>query len=178
MYSQLYFHHVRRIYDLHLRDFLSAWLADGKFSTDVNEHLEMTDNEVMTAIARASRVGSEPGHDAAKIITRRRHFRLLYMRNPQDIAKNPAAVKLVFRAARENFGADYVRLDDPSVKAKSAPDFPVLMRDDRVVSSLQVSEVLNHIPPTAVGFVFVDPDTIEEAGTWLERNREEIIRES
>ena len=178
MYSQLYFHHVRRIYDLHLKDFLSAWLSDGLFSIAVNHHLEMTDNEVMAAIAHASGVQDRPGHDAAKTIILRRHFRLLYMRNPQDITKNPAAVTVVFRAAREQFGADYVRVDDPPIKAKSAPDFPVLMPDDRVVSSLQVSEVLNHIPPTVVGFVFVHPDKIEEARTWLEKNREEIIRES
>jgi HD superfamily phosphohydrolase len=29
MYSQVYFHPVRRIYDIHLKDFLAAWLPGG-----------------------------------------------------------------------------------------------------------------------------------------------------
>jgi len=40
MYTQLYFHHVRRIYDAHLKQFLKAWLPGGKFSVDVTEHLK------------------------------------------------------------------------------------------------------------------------------------------
>jgi hypothetical protein len=177
MYSQLYFHPVRRIYDIHLKDFLSAWLIGGVFSTDVEQHLAMTDNEVMAAIADASRKDNAPGHVEARTITARKHFRLLYGRNPQDIAKNPAAVAAVFRAARERFGAENIRGDDPASKATSAPDFPVLMRDGRVASSLQVSEVLNHLPGTAIGFVFVHPDKVIEARNWLERERDNIIRE-
>ena len=42
MYSQVYFHPVRRIYDIHLMDFLKEWLHDGKFSTDLSDHLKMT----------------------------------------------------------------------------------------------------------------------------------------
>jgi len=38
MYSQVYFHHVRRIYDIHLMDFLVRWLPGGTFSTDINEN--------------------------------------------------------------------------------------------------------------------------------------------
>ena len=29
MFKQVYFHHVRRIYDLHLLDFLKLWLPNG-----------------------------------------------------------------------------------------------------------------------------------------------------
>src|SRR4051812_30164980 len=45
MYSQLYFHPIRRIYDIHLKDFLKAWLQNGAFATDVDGHLSLTDNE-------------------------------------------------------------------------------------------------------------------------------------
>jgi HD superfamily phosphohydrolase len=46
MYSQVYWHPIRRIYDIHLQDFLAADLAGGKFPTDLELHLRMTDNEV------------------------------------------------------------------------------------------------------------------------------------
>ena len=176
MFSQLYFHPVRRIYDIHLKEFLSEWLTEGLFSTDIYKHLAMTDNEVMTAMVAASRDEDAPGHDAAQTIISRRHFRLLYGRNPQDIARNPAAVTAVFRAARKQFSAENIRCDDPPRKAASAPEFPVLMRDGRVASSLQVSEVLNHLPGTAVGFVFVHPDKANEAHMWLEKYRDIIVR--
>ncbi len=33
IYSQMYFHPIRRIYDIHLKEFLRAWLSGGEFST-------------------------------------------------------------------------------------------------------------------------------------------------
>src|SRR5207253_9241356 len=38
MFTQLYLHHVRCIYDFHLKEFLSRWLPGGKFPTDSAEH--------------------------------------------------------------------------------------------------------------------------------------------
>jgi|GEM_PF-6106831 len=50
MYTQLYFHPVRRIYDIHLKDFLKAWLEEGIFSTEPESLLKITDNEILAAI--------------------------------------------------------------------------------------------------------------------------------
>jgi HD superfamily phosphohydrolase len=38
MYSQVYFHPIRRIYDLHLKDFLIEWLGDDGYPTDTERH--------------------------------------------------------------------------------------------------------------------------------------------
>jgi HD superfamily phosphohydrolase len=43
IYSQVYFHPVRRIYDQHLKDFLVEWLPDGKFSLDIHSYLRFTE---------------------------------------------------------------------------------------------------------------------------------------
>ena len=176
MYSQLYFHAVRRIYDIHLKDFLAAWLPGGKFTTNVEEHLNKTDNEVMSAIAKTARCPSAPGYAAASTIMSRRHFRVLYSRNPYDIAINPDAVANVYEAAKARFGEDLVRVDDLD-KGTPPPDFPVMMRDGRTASSLQVSEVLNHLPATVFGYVFVAPDRAVEARAWLDKERETIVQE-
>ena len=40
MYSQVYFHSVRRIYDIHLMDFLKDRLPGHTFSTGLRDHLE------------------------------------------------------------------------------------------------------------------------------------------
>jgi len=54
MYTQLYFHPVRRIYDMHLTEFLAQALPGGMYHVELEEHLAMTDNEVLASMNRAS----------------------------------------------------------------------------------------------------------------------------
>jgi HD superfamily phosphohydrolase len=58
MFLQLYYHHVRISYDLHLSEFMVQWLK--AYPTDVEGHLRMTDNEVLTAMATASADNAAP----------------------------------------------------------------------------------------------------------------------
>ena len=111
MYSQLYFHPVRRIYDIHLKDFLLEWLEGGRFSTNVAKHLEVTDNEVTAAFLKAARDADLAGHDAARRIVFHQHFHLLYRRHPDDVAVNPEAGQAISLAASEKFGKERVRWD-------------------------------------------------------------------
>lgn len=69
MYTQLYFHAIRRIYDFHLTEFLKAWLPEGKFATDLNNHLAMTDNEVNAALLAAAYRPELPGHRHARAVS-------------------------------------------------------------------------------------------------------------
>ena len=174
MYTQLYFHPIRRIYDIHLRTFLKEWLDGGHFSTDLNDHLNLTDNEVMAAVLDAARNGSRPGHDPARRIVERDHFRTLYERNPNDIAVNPDAAKAITDAASCKFNDSHVHY--ASYRERNRPhDFPVLMRDDRIISCLEVSDVLKNIPYVAVDYVFIAPHLREKAEEWLRTQREVII---
>ena len=175
MYSQVYFHPIRRIYDIHLKDFLTADLPSGKFPTDLVSHLRMTDNEVNARILAAERDPDHPGHDAARRIVLHKHYKVLYQRHPGDVRINPDAVKEIFKAAQEKYGAEKVRLD--SYKQKQAlMSFPVLCKDDRVVTADQLSEVLQHLPVVAVDYVFIDPDLLNDAINWLKSNREQLIQ--
>jgi uncharacterized protein len=174
MYSQVYLHAIRRIYDIHLQDFLSAWLNEGKFSITVEDHLRMTDNEVMSAICEAARDLEKPGYDPARRIVNHDHFRILYERHPADVKKNPDAAKLIFEAAKEKFGVESVRLDEFSQKG-GVFDFPVLMKDGSTISSPSKSEALNKIPIAAAHYVFIIPEKLKEAEAWLRTNRSKII---
>jgi HD superfamily phosphohydrolase len=175
MYTQLYFHPVRRIYDIHLKDFLREWLSEGHFPTEIDAHLQMTDNEVTAAILQAARDSDLPGHESARRIINREHFRLLYQRNPNDVAENPESGIAVFNAARNRFGDSVVRYD-PYRQKGSSPDFPVLTRDGRIISSVSLSSTLADVPVVAVDFVFISPEYRQETARWLEENREIIIR--
>jgi HD superfamily phosphohydrolase len=174
MYSQVYFHPVRRIYDSHLKDFLASWLPGGRFSTGTDEHLGLTDNEVLVALRKASSNPSLSGHEHAVRIIKRKHFKVLYERNPDDVSKNPAAAEVIYKAAVEQFGYDKIKIDQ-YIQRGGAPSFPVLMPDERTVDSLSVSQVLSKLPLVATEYVFCDPNLIDKAREWLNKNIKDLI---
>lgn len=174
MFQQLYFHPVRRIYDIHLRDFLSKWLDGGRFPIDPEGHLRLSDNEVTSAFRVAASDASMPGHADAQRIVERKHFKLLYERNARDVAVNPNAGQAIAQAAITEFGGENVRHDNLIAKGMEL-DFPVLMRDDSVASARGESRVLHDIPVSAFDYVFVNRDQYDKASAWLRDNRETII---
>ncbi|MBA2226044.1 MAG: HD domain-containing protein [Gemmataceae bacterium] len=176
MYTQVYFHPIRRIYDILLKDFLAEWLPGGKFDTDLEKHLSLTDDEVLSAIHEASRDSKKPGHAAARRIVRHEHFKMLYERHPDDVKVNPDAGAAVAAAAQEKFGPDNVRRDAYTQK-RPATLFPVLHRDGQILDAGKLSEVLEHLPVVTVDFVYIRPDLRNEAKQWLRQNRGVIIGE-
>lgn len=175
IYVQVYLHPVRRIYDIHLKDFLKEWLEKGRFLTDIEAHLRMTDNEVTSGLLAAARRKTSPGHDPASRIVKRDHFRKLYERNPLDVDENPEAASAIFEAAEQEFGTTNLRFDQYPAKG-GGHDFPVLMSDNRIVRSGAASSVLLKVPPIAAEFIFVAPDKREKATAWLKSNLKSIIR--
>jgi len=174
MYTQVYFHHVRRVYDIHLKDFLRTWLPGGKFAVTVNGALSITDNEVLAAIRTAEADEHAVGHVQARRILCRDHYRVLYSRNPADIATNRDASAAVAKAATEKFGAEFIRWDQVLPK-QAGVNFPVRMLDGRIESSLQVSVVLTGIPPAMVDLVFIESTLSGKGRSWLDGNLDKII---
>jgi len=174
MYSQVYFHPVRRVYDVHLKDFMIARFGRRSFPTDVEKFLEITDNEVMVELRKVASDADSLGHEPARRILNREHYRLLYRRNPNDIVKNPDAATAIAEAAESEFGEERVKLDAYRQKS-SVTDFPVRSHDGRIYSSIAQSDVLKKVPLVAIDYVFVDPDVKEDAVKWLEENRETIL---
>ena len=175
MYTQLYFHPIRRIYDIHLKDFLSAWLKGGKFSVSTEDHLHLTDNEVTAAMLEAARDKKARGHDPARRTCQREHYRLIYARHPQDVAVNPNASQAVCKALGKQFGPDNFRFDRYTQKARPT-EFPVRLRDDRITSAMAFSQALGKLPILAVDYVFAEPRIFDRADRWLERNRAAVIQ--
>jgi HD superfamily phosphohydrolase len=175
MFTQLYLHPIRRIYDIHLKDFLMLWLPGGKFSIDLEDHIRMTDNEVLLEIQKAAYDNGHPAHEPARRITMREHFKVLYERNPNDLKVNTKAGAAVYNAACTEFGKENFRHDFYN-KLNTAPDYPVLANDNRVLSSLSCSDILANLGAAAIDYVFVEPDLKAKAQKWLDKNRETIIQ--
>jgi hypothetical protein len=179
MFSQVYYHPIRLIYDIHLQDFLRIWLAEGKlfeghFPTDVDGHLRMTDNEVNAALRRAAFDKNNPAHDAAQRILSHQHYKVLYERNPQDIKLNSEPGSAIKNAAVQEFGVEAIRYSEPKLK-RVGSDFPVRTRDGRIVQAISVSETLSNLKPSTLDYVYVNPELNGKAGEWLKKNREKIL---
>lgn len=175
MYSQVYFHAIRRIYDKHLIDFLKDWLDEGVFPIELEDHLALTDNEVTSALLDAAFDHTKAGHLHARRIIKREHFKQVYERNPSDVETNPEAGEAVFAALTDRFGAKFFR-HDRYQQQSGPPDFPVRLRNEDIVSSLAISDTLNSVPVVSVDWVFVDRAKRDEAAEWLSNNRSDVIK--
>lgn len=176
MFSQVYFHPTRMIYDTHLMDFLQIWLADqgGRFPADAEGHLRYTDNEVMAAISAAALKADDAAHEPAWRIANREHFRVFYERAPEDVALYPEAATAIYDAAKVEFGEANVRYRD-SRKPAGTADFPVRDRDGKSVSSLALSQALQQLPEPRNEYVYVVRERRKDAEKWLSENRRAVI---
>ena len=174
MFVQVYHHHVRVAYDFHLKQFLQAWLKDGRFSTDSDTNQQLTDNEVLAELARSSRDPSSPGREAADRIMNRKHFRHLYTPTREDKSRFEDPLAALFEVVASKNGEDQVY---KSEYTQSTPDskFPVHVPEGNVVSSHEISNVLHDIPIVDVGFILVAPEIVEDTSEWLAKDRESIL---
>jgi uncharacterized protein len=170
MFSQVYYHEIRQIYDIHLGDFLRAWLPDGRFPTEPAALLRLNDSGVLEAIREASADEDHPGHDPAYRITRRKHFKLLFRPSLSDYRINLEAGSAIEQAAIENFGAEAVRRAYYPPKAVPL-DFPVLVKGNPEAASSHL-EVFTTVPATRLDAVYIRPDLHAEAEAWLSANRQ------
>ena len=176
MFSQVYFHPVRRIYDIHLKDFLSEWLENGVYPIDTAQFFEFTDAEITSAMRQAAKDKTQSGQIHAERIINRNHFRLLHEASLSDMTSFGGAAKTmqVAQAASEKFGGDMIRHDAYPPK-DSRIDFPVRERDESVVSAHSKSQVLKKIPAAAFEYVFVDKEILPGVTEWYKKNKGNLL---
>ena len=168
MFIQVYLHPIRRIYDLHLQDFLSIWLKDGQYPSELKEFLKITDNEITAEICLAARDTANKGYEPADRIVSRKHFKIMYQRNPDDLKKYPEPGKAIHEKAQKEFGQKALK-HDAYLKEGAITSFPVRDNDGRILSSHDISRTID--------FVFIDPKKRDDAKKWLGENRENILKE-
>ena len=173
MFSQIYFHPVRLIYDEHLSDFLKLWLGEGMFSTEYEGHLKNTDNEVISGMISIAGDKSHPAHAHAERIVRRRHFKSIYRPAAED-QKFLEPGRKIYEAASEKFGEKNVKhIQRTQVRRKNF--FPVLIQGARISEAASEKETFSNIPLASCENVFISPEMKEQADVWLSGKREEIL---
>lgn len=175
MYSQVYFHHVRRMYDIHLKDFLNVSLPGGRFPTDTERHLQTTDSGIADALWRAAFDKDRAGHIHARRIVRREHFQLVYQRNSEDIKINPEPGASAYKKLAEEYGVESVRHDFYK-QANRVANFPVRLRNGAIISSLGMSEALRNVPAVTIDRIFADRGIAARARDRVDRDRAELIK--
>jgi len=177
MYTQVYFHDVRRVYDIHLKDFLVSWLPDGKFQTDWQVLTKITDNEVLAAISAAAVDHSSSLHSLAARVVCRKHFRTVFDLVASHKRIRPTVFADVNTFALETWGPDDVRASEYVQKSESN-NFLVINDDDRVESSLQASKVIAALPSIDIGQVFINLSLKVEAKQKIDAFVANLIKEA
>ena len=178
MFKQVYFHHVRRVYDHHLLDFLKSWLAEGEFPTDVDSHLSLSDPKVLAGMQDASLDETHPAHDSARRFMNRQHFRRVYSPRPDHNKLSSDPGKAVFEALCDKFDKPNV-LHDVNYDAGGLPDFPILLDDESsITSASSVSDVLQQDLPLGFDSVYVPPEMVQHVRDYLRVNIVRILEES
>ncbi|MFB3896625.1 MAG: HD domain-containing protein [bacterium] len=174
MYTQVYFHDVRRIYDIHLTDFLKVSLPNSRLPETWQDLLKLTDNDILVKLCQASDSPGLPIHVLADRIVKRNHFRTVYEMVRPDIEKNPSIFNELKQYATTQFGKDNVRFYWYS-PGQEVNNFPVLLEDNSVASSLKISKVIAQLPEIQIGYIFVANDIITDAKKAIEAKRRELI---
>lgn len=175
MYKQVYLHPIRRVYDIHLKDFLMRWLPGGKFPTELALHFEYSDVEALSAIRKACNTPAAPEHLFARRIQCRDHFRMFYSGLPSD--KDGGVLvpgKLIAEEATKKYGAHSIRHDYYPAKA-TTPDFPVRVHDGNIQSSLKLSQVIAALPQLSVDNVYCDRGILPDARAWENESKKAIL---
>ena len=136
--------------------------------------MQYTDTEVTAGMLKAADDPENPAHAWARRIAERRHFKVVYTRNPDDLkyCQNPG--RALADALAGKFGLENVKVAD-YVEPGAVVSFPVLDRNGRVVDSQDLSETLGTIPLASLGYVFVEPTLRAEASDWIDKNRVRVL---
>jgi uncharacterized protein len=175
MYKQVYLHHIRRVYDIHLKDFLTSWLPGGRFSTGIKAHLQISDVEVLSAIRKAYENFKSPHHQLATRIQCRKHFRRFYEATSSDKEGGKLVPgKILVEEAQAKFGEEMIRHDYMPPKI-AAPMFPVKRYDGKIESSLKLSQILARMPEIEVDNLYCDASIVDEAIKWRDENKTTLL---
>lgn len=173
MFSQVYCHHVRRIYDIHLREFMEVLYPEG-LPIVPDEFVLVTDNEILSEMRKAIDVPDHGGHVSASRLLARGHFKKVYQQTEEHRLKYDEPSKTVYNALASKFGLEKVRRDNYGKRTSLAGDFPVWVNEGST-SAKGESLLLRSFPPVSTGFIYVAPAIQDQAKYWLETHLAEIF---
>lgn len=164
MFLQVYFHDVRRIYDIHLVDFLavSASLENGRFPAQLDKYLELTDDTLQAEISASLTAGGTLGELASRL-RNREHYRAAFEIPSAAKRKDPDIRRKLEQELDERF-PDLVRTDESTKEAFTLEPGRLYIVDDNgnPEDILQVSELIRTLAPMWIGRVYAHRDVRDD----------------
>jgi len=162
MFLEVYFHDVTRVYDEHLKDFLSKSLPQGRFPKNLGRYLEYTDHKIHVAIAKAVRGHGELAELASRLVGRR-HYRSAYEVGASDKAKDPEVFQKLTRHVSDCFG-DLARTNEAGKEANTLEEgrLYIVLDDGTTKDILQESELILRLTPIWKGRVYARQDVASQ----------------
>lgn len=181
MNTQVYYHRLRRIYDLYLGNYFSS-LDPVLFDTH-EKVLNLTDVSALVDLMNAAEDTSHPGHYWAERIINRRHHRDVFALDERDGQFAARRMATSFERIQSEFPVvDFLKdlpekttsihkIATPSDQDESKIDFPVVDRGKRF-SLGERSQILEKLPSTfRIGYIFADVANAEQKREIAERLR-------
>jgi HD superfamily phosphohydrolase len=173
MFTQIYFHKTRRIYDIHLIDFLAETLPGGRFPVELSEYLRYTDDVVEVSIQMALSGGGREQELASRIVNRN-HFRLAHEMGGQDRASDPDIFSELSEFVVSKFG-DGVRTDEMDKKAVTLEpgELYITGRNQEFEDIMQRSDLILMLKPIWAGRIYARKDIREDVRNACEQFKQE-----
>ena len=165
MFTQVYFHAVRRVYDIHLTDVIQEMLGEGnRYPTEVPEYLKWDDIKVMAWVKEKSEEGTS---ENARRIWERQHFECV-----GETSEHPEPSKVdefheKVEKMREKFGPNATILKDKAEKLPYNFDQSLLLIKKRHIPATspfaEESKLVKSLERISQLRVYTDRDIADEA---------------
>jgi hypothetical protein len=156
MFTEVYQHRVRQIYDLHLGEYLDGWLPGGRFPASLDEYLALDDAVVEAAYRADARNPLSPRHALASRLTGRRHFRMAAAVLPAHRRASPGLFPRIQREITAAFGPEAVRFTELRTRKASLASLQVV-DGDQIRPITDFSNVFLAIKQEWEGRIYADP---------------------
>ena len=176
MFMQVYYHRVRAAYDVHLQDFMGKWLDIPLSNTSWKALQSLTDVEALIEIKQASGDQSHPGHDSARRIVERDHFRTVHSITPQEKKRASNALEQYRSHLEKEIGAANVRAWSQPRRDTVDAGFPVRSSQNRIESFREASVVLENLPTPEASLLLVHSESVARATELIENYELEVSR--
>lgn len=162
MHRRIYQYSSVKAYNFHLRRYMKANYT--KKMESVDEFLSLSDTDVISALNKAAKDPSLPGHDDAKCVIFRQHrFRAIALPDSlieEDLRKFKAKYKLLER----EIDWEFHRADLPPDRLS----FPVSRRHVIVQKARDCSDLLLKVPSKKANWAYISPERDLEFVNYLE----------
>jgi HD superfamily phosphohydrolase len=158
MFLQVYFHDVRRIYDLHMTEYIkNILLPDGKFTTDIKEFLQWNDFKVLSLMQKDYYNGeNNKRKEISKIFFERNHYRCVCEISGKEIEKNPDLFTLLKEAVIKKFGEENCIFDESTKATNNFKEakFFVKKEDESIKLIFKESELIDKLKDIYLGRIY------------------------